>query len=94
MAGIAVVTGGAQGIGGNAADILAAHGWTVHALDLKPNPDADIRSHTCDVTSEEAQMALAEEIGPIDALVCCAGINLRPDDHRAEQLTLEAWHKT
>ena len=94
MAGIVVVTGGAQGIGGNAAGILLAHGWTVHVLDLKSNPNPEIHSHTCDVTSEAAQMALADKIGPIDALVCCAGINLRPDDHRAEQLTLEAWDKT
>ncbi|MEZ5825236.1 MAG: SDR family oxidoreductase [Geminicoccaceae bacterium] len=92
--GTAVVTGGARGIGGNAAEILASRGWTVHALDLGPNPDASIQSHTCDVTSEDAQMALAEKIGPIDALVCCAGINLRPDDNRAEQLVLEAWNRT
>ena len=35
---IAVVTGGAQGIGGTTAALLAAQGYTVHSLDLKPNP--------------------------------------------------------
>ncbi|MFK0692933.1 SDR family NAD(P)-dependent oxidoreductase [Mesorhizobium sp. IMUNJ 23033] len=32
--------------------------------------------------------------GPIDALVPCAGINLRPDDNRAEQLSVDAWDRT
>ncbi|MCP5156663.1 MAG: SDR family oxidoreductase [Ectothiorhodospiraceae bacterium] len=91
---VAVVTGGARGIGGTTATMLADEGWTVHSLDLGPSPNADIVSHVCDVASEAAQMAAAEAIGQIDALVCCAGINLRPDDHRPEQLTLDAWNKT
>lgn len=91
---VAVVTGGAQGIGGTTAAILSAEGYTVHSLDLKPNPSAAIRSHICDVTNEAQLMALAEEIGPIDALLCGAGINLRPRDSRPERLELDAWRKT
>lgn len=91
---IAVVTGGARGIGGGTAAILAAQGWTVHALDLKPNPSDAFQSHICDVTSEEALKSAADAIGPIDALICCAGINLRPHDNRPEQLTVDAWNKT
>lgn len=91
---VAVVTGGAKGIGGASASILANRGWTVHALDLEPNPSDAIQSHIADVTSEQGLMALAERIGPIDALICSAGINLRPDDNRPEQLTLDAWART
>jgi len=91
---IAVVTGGARGIGGTAAAILVSQGWTVHTLDLNENPSAEITSHICDVSSETALMEAAAKIGPIDALVCCAGINLRPHDNRPEKIALDAWHKT
>lgn len=91
---IAVVTGGAQGIGGTTAAILAASGYTVHSLDLKPNPSEAIISHICDVTDEARLMVLAEQIGPIDALLCGAGINLRPRDSRPEKIDLDAWRKT
>lgn len=91
---IAVVTGGAQGIGGTTAGILAAAGYIVHSLDLKPNPSSAIQSHICDVTDEARQLELAAQIGPIDALLCGAGINMRPRDSRPEQIDLEAWRKT
>jgi NAD(P)-dependent dehydrogenase (short-subunit alcohol dehydrogenase family) len=90
----AVITGAAQGIGGATARLLKARGWAVHSIDRKPNPDPDIVSHTCDVTSESELAKCAEAIGPIDALAACAGINLRPDDNRAEELTIDAWDKT
>lgn len=91
---IAVVTGGAQGIGGTTAAILAAQGYTVHSLDLKPNPSEAITSHVCDVTDEGRLLELAAGIGPIDALLCGAGINLRPRDSRPEKIDIEAWRKT
>jgi len=91
---VAVVTGGAQGIGGTTAAILAEQGWIVHALDLKPNPSGAIVSRHCDVTNEDVLKSAAAAIGPIDALVCCAGINLRPRDNRPESLDMAAWHKT
>ncbi|MBE2278487.1 MAG: SDR family oxidoreductase [Rhodobacteraceae bacterium] len=91
---VAVITGGAQGIGGAAAALLAARGWTVHALDLRDSPEAAVLSHRCDVTDGAALAALAGEIGPIDALICSAGINLRPRDNSPERLELAAWQKT
>lgn len=91
---VAVITGGAQGIGGTAALILARQGWVVHALDLKPSTSTEVISHSCDVTDGDRLSALAHEIGPIDALVCCAGINLRPRDNSPDRLELAAWHKT
>ncbi|MEO3999926.1 SDR family oxidoreductase [Mesorhizobium sp. CAU 1732] len=89
-----VITGGAQGIGGAAATQLRGRGWTVHALDRKPHPDPEIVSHICDVTDEAQLKSCATEIGGIAALVPCAGINLRPHDNRAEELDLDAWHRT
>ncbi|MDQ0474035.1 SDR family NAD(P)-dependent oxidoreductase [Labrys wisconsinensis] len=91
---VAVITGGARGIGGATASLLAERGWAVHALDRNAHPDQRIANHACDVTSEASLAACAAAIGPIDALVPCAGINLRPDDNRAEQLSLEAWDRT
>ena len=91
---IAVVTGGAQGIGGTTAALLAAQGYIVHSLDLKPNPSGAVTSHVCDVTDAARLAELAEAIGPVDALLCGAGINLRPRDSRPEQIDLEAWRKT
>jgi NAD(P)-dependent dehydrogenase (short-subunit alcohol dehydrogenase family) len=91
---VAVITGGAQGIGGTTASILADQGYEVHALDLKPNPSDKITSHICDVTDEARLMDLAHEIGPIDALLCGAGINLRPADSRPERIAIDAWNKT
>ena len=90
----AVITGGAQGIGGTTARILRERGWAVHSIDRKPNPDPDITSHICDVTSEQELTKCAESVGPLDALAPCAGVNLRPDDNRAEQLKIDAWDRT
>ncbi len=91
---VVVVTGGAGGIGGSAATQLAEAGWQVHVIDLKPNPSKAIASHHGDVTSESDLAEIASGIGPIDALVCCAGINLRPHDNRAERIEMDAWDKT
>lgn len=91
---IAVVTGGARGIGACAGRHLAGRGFRVHAVDRRPSSDPGVTSHICDVTDDAALAALAAQIGPIDVLVPAAGINLRPDDNSAEKLTLEAWNRT
>lgn len=91
---VAVITGASQGIGGATAQALLDDGWVVHCLDVKPNPDAKVTSHACDVTDEASQMRIAAAIGPVDALVTCAGINLRPADSSAERLDISAWNKT
>lgn len=92
---IAVVTGAAGGIGAAVVKAFLADGWTVHGLDRSAPPSGDgLVGHACDVTDGEALRALAQGIGPIDALVPAAGINLRPDDNAAEKLTLDAWDKT
>lgn len=91
---VAVVTGGATGIGGATAEHLLRAGWTVHTLDRAESGPAGAVHHRIDVTDEQAQMSAATDIGRCDALVTAAGINLRPDDGPAQRLDLAAWHRT
>jgi NAD(P)-dependent dehydrogenase (short-subunit alcohol dehydrogenase family) len=65
----ALVTGGASGLGAASARRLAADGLRVVTADLAPG--ADIR---LDVTDEEAVLAAAKTVGPVDVLVNSAGI--------------------
>ncbi|MXG89015.1 SDR family oxidoreductase [Nocardioides flavescens] len=91
---VAVVTGGGAGIGGTTAEHLLRAGWTVHTLDLGPTGPEGAHHHVVDVADEAAQLAVADEVGPVDALVTAAGINLRPHDGPAQRLDLGAWHQT
>lgn len=91
---IAVVTGSSGGIGSAIARLLSARGWLVHCLDRRPSGLPDVIEHQCDVTDDAGLAKLAEEIGPIDALIPAAGINLRPQDGAAERLSLDAWNQT
>jgi NAD(P)-dependent dehydrogenase (short-subunit alcohol dehydrogenase family) len=91
---VVVITGVAGGIGSASAAAFLARGWAVHGLDRRGSETPGITSHECDVTDPDALVALAERIGPIDALIPAAGINLRPDDGPAEKLLLDAWHRT
>ncbi|MCG6203613.1 SDR family oxidoreductase [Rhodopseudomonas sp. HC1] len=91
---VVVITGAAGGIGFATAQHFLSRGWTVHALDkTRPGIDGAI-GHSCDVTDEAALCSAAQSIGPLDALVTAAGINLRPHDNAAERLSLAAWDQT
>lgn len=68
---IAVVTGGAAGIGAGIASRIAAEGGTVIVWDLATSPDHTSRQ--IDVTDAEAVDAAMAEDKP-DILVCSAGI--------------------
>lgn len=73
----AVVTGGASGIGAAVVGTLRAQGAIVQVLDLDGRSDLP-----CDVTDPESvarAFAQAEEAGPLDILVCSAGIGLVGD---------------
>ena len=72
-----MVTGGASGIGAAVVDTLRAQGARVVVLDLDERADL-----LCDVTDADAVQGAfdrAVEAGPIDILVCSAGIGFVGD---------------
>jgi 3-oxoacyl-[acyl-carrier protein] reductase len=74
--GLAVVVGGASGIGLACRQALDADGWTTIAADLKPGDDP--RDVAVDVRDHEELTAVAQRIavehGPIGAVVFAAGM--------------------
>lgn len=80
---LAVVTGGARGIGASCASRLAAAGARVAVLDRSPADDMPPHEHMarCDVAEEasvEAAFAgIAQALGPVDILVNGAGLTVR-----------------
>jgi NAD(P)-dependent dehydrogenase (short-subunit alcohol dehydrogenase family) len=87
---VALVTGGARGIGAAIAARLRHNGWDVVVADRDP---ASIgRSVICDVSDEAAVSALIDGIrtaeGRLDALICNAGFGIRKP---VEQLSLTEW---
>lgn len=99
---VAVITGGASGIGLETAKLFLAAGATVEVLDANPKAnvaaslvlDGEVTCTTVDVSSErqvvEAFGAIAQEYGRIDILVNNAGTALRKP---TVELSLEDWQK-
>jgi len=99
---VAVVTGGASGIGAAIVDAYSAKGATVVVLDKavdaaqhKVSGGSAAAAFGCDVTSEQsvvdAVSAIKAQFGRIDVLVNSAGIAVTDP---AEQLTVEDWDQT
>jgi NAD(P)-dependent dehydrogenase (short-subunit alcohol dehydrogenase family) len=99
---VAVVTGGASGIGAAIVDAYAAKGATVVVLDKameaaqrKVSDGSAAAAFRCDITNEQSVLdavnAVKAQFGRIDVLVNSAGIALTDP---AEQLTVEDWDKT
>jgi len=80
----AIVTGGASGIGRATAELLAARGAKVAALDLNPDQVADpLVGIRCDVTDDDSVRAAvaeaAERFGRLDIVINNAGIGAQGD---------------
>jgi hypothetical protein len=79
---VALISGGARGIGAGIATRLTADGWRVVIADrdLDGAPPG-VRAIACDVAEEAAVTALIADLaaqeGRLDGLVCNAGINIR-----------------
>jgi NAD(P)-dependent dehydrogenase (short-subunit alcohol dehydrogenase family) len=92
---VALITGGARGIGAGIAMRLATDGWRVVIADRDPSgarPGA--RAVACDITDEAAVTALIADVtareGRLDGLVCNAGIMIRKP---IADLTLAEWSR-
>ena len=75
---VAVVTGGASGIGLAIVEAFAASGAAAHVFDVKPGPAAAASSRRVDVSAaSEVERAVKEilALGPVDILVNCAGVS-------------------
>jgi NAD(P)-dependent dehydrogenase (short-subunit alcohol dehydrogenase family) len=76
---VAIVTGGARGIGAATVKVLEEAGATVHSLDIESG---------CDVTDEAQVREAFAKIGAIDILVNNAGRAIR---RTALEITREEW---
>jgi NAD(P)-dependent dehydrogenase (short-subunit alcohol dehydrogenase family) len=87
---VALITGGARGIGAAIAARLQHNGWDVVIADRDPALIG--RSVICDVSDEAAVATLMDGIrsseGRLDALICNAGFGIRKP---VEQLSLAEW---
>lgn len=92
---VALITGGARGIGAAIAARLAHGGYRLVIADMQTPQDAILGRHvTCDVANESDVAALITDIrvreGRLDALVCNAGIMVRKS---VEELSFADWSR-
>src|SRR3546814_18005467 len=83
----ALITGGGSGIGKAIGTALQADGAVVVRCDIDP---CDPACRVLDVRDAHAFAALADEVGPVDLLVSCAGISLGGATH---EMSAEHWDR-
>jgi 3-oxoacyl-[acyl-carrier protein] reductase len=93
---VAIVTGGASGIGAAAVAMFLERGAQVASFDLDPaaSPDGALKvdGDTTDSRSVAEVIARVErELGPLDAVVCCAGT--AGDSLRTVDVTDDEWRR-
>ncbi|MCS5731176.1 SDR family oxidoreductase [Herbiconiux moechotypicola] len=78
---MAVVTGGATGIGRAVGELLVSRGWQVRAIGLDSDSDLPegISFVRADVSDPDALRTAVEDLGPVSALVTAAAV-LRDDE--------------
>jgi len=97
MSGVALVTGGASGIGAATVSLLAGRGWKVASFDLSagdggPEGVLAIPGDATDSRSVDDGVARAEsELGPLTAVVCCAGTG--GDSLHTADISDEEWRR-
>lgn len=97
---VALVIGGASGIGDACSELLAARGWSVAIADIARAKASDVaeriggRGYGVDISDPGSVSALVTSVeadaGPIEAMALCAAI-VQPVPHRPEQFPQEEW---
>jgi 3-oxoacyl-[acyl-carrier protein] reductase len=92
---VALVTGGASGIGAAVVERLRAEGASVASLDLQATTAEGVLAVAGDVSRsedvEQAVLQVERELGPIDVLVCSAGVP--GQSLRTVDVTDEEWRR-